>query len=66
MAIKPDVLEAINYYTEVTGESVSQFLEGIDSLLTVNEEELTNNDWLRKQIAKLIKNKGISRRDYQE
>ncbi|AFQ29910.1 hypothetical protein P4493_05325 [Bacillus thuringiensis] len=60
MAIKPDVLEAINYYTEVTGESVSQFLEGIDSLLTVNEEELTNNDWLRKQIAKLIKNKGVS------
>lgn len=60
MGIKPDIIESIGYYTEVTGESVSQFLEGIEQSLILNDEDLDYNGWLRKQIAKLIKSKGVS------
>lgn len=60
LAIKQEVYDAIGYYTEVTGDSVSQFIEGVSELSLVEDDELDYKDWLRKQIVKLIKSKGIS------
>ena len=60
MAIKQEVYDAINYYTEVTGESVSQFLEGVSQVGLVEEDGLSYPQWLKKQIVKLIKAKGVS------
>ena len=61
MAVKQEVYDSINYYVEVTGESVSQFLEGISSVaLTEDNDDTPYKDWLKKQIVKYIKSKGVS------
>lgn len=61
MAIKSDVIEAVSYYVDVTNETVSQFLEKAENLKdfeTIEDEPY--NDWLLRQITKLIKSKGVS------
>jgi hypothetical protein len=60
VAIKQEVYDAIGYYLEVTNETVSQFLEGIDQPFDFDDNEVDYNLWLRKQIVKLIKSKGVS------
>lgn len=61
MAVKQEVYDAIGYYVEVTGESVSQFVEGAGVVQVVaDEDSLSYNDWLKRQIIKLIKSKGVS------
>lgn len=60
LKIKNEVYEAIRYYTDVTGETSSQFIEGLKEVEHEDDDNLKYEAWLRKQIIKLVKSNGVS------
>lgn len=50
------VLDGINYYLDVTGKNVADFLDGLDSLKEENISTMDYDDWLRFHLYQGFKN----------